>query len=384
MVDVTKHSSSIPDYDDISWDTLEKEDREKFALEQAITTALTAKQNVPFYQEHFKRYSEQDIANIKSLEEFACTLPPTTKEHLSSNSSLLFLPEGKITSCMINKGTGGTTGQPVTIWYSAADWNAMAQHIARSIKFDFRNSLNNLKGKTILGLYHGDHVTNDIYRDGLALLNVQLISRVSTKKSPNQNYQFLQEIQPNGILAPPSDPNNLQTKGVTLKELIKLDARNFSQDAYRLNNNNQFQAMLWSSMKLPKDMYLYLKDHLKIPYIQGQYGSTEICPTGATCQHHPLSFHLGYGPNVVNVVHPERDRLVKDDEEGFLLVTKTGGFYNGEKIAPTGTNLINFNAGDYAVLLNTNCLCGRNTPLLTNLKRKNSHHAKAHFGCQTD
>lgn len=388
----------IPEYDDISWDTMNPADRERLALYQAKKTALFAKEFVPFYKEHFKSISISQIENINSLEEFALTMPPTTKEHLTHNSSLSFLPILKdgfspIRPGMINKGTGGSTGRPVTIWFSPEDWRAMAQHIARSIKFDFRHSLDKLRGRKVLGLYHGDHVTNDIYRLGLKLLGMHLISRVSTKVDVRSNYDFLQETRPNGLLAPPGGFDENQTKGITLKEILKLDSRNFHEKAYRLNNdyNPKFEMLLWSSMPLPGDMYNYLKNHLKIPYIQGQYGSTEICPTGATCEHHPYSFHLGYGPNVVNVIHPSGKRLVGEGEKGHLLVTKSAGLHisNGKRlrIVPLGTNLINFRTGDDASLTNVNgegCYCGRNTPILSNLERKENVRSKLLFGCQVD
>ncbi len=86
-----------------------------------------------------------------ALEEFAITIPPTTKRHLSHHNSNAFLHDFEWIRFhkMINKGTGGTTGHPITVWYSQYDWEAMAQHIARSIKFDFRNSLDELRGLEI-------------------------------------------------------------------------------------------------------------------------------------------------------------------------------------------------------------------------------------------
>ena len=91
-----------------------------------------------------------------------------------------------------------------------------------------------------------------------------------------------------------------------------------------------------------------------------------------------------YGPNLVTVVHPSNERLVKDSEEGFILVTKTGGVVDGQKIVPTGTNLINFRTGDYAKLTQGTCKCGRTTPVLSNLTRKEDVQIKAEFGCQVD
>jgi len=387
--DITYHSSNIPSYFDLQWDTMPKETRDNYALIQAKNTALFAKKHVPFYRIHFQSITDEEIMNISSLQEFAFKLPVTTKKHLSENDAYDFLPDSVKIEEMINKGTGGTTGKPVTIYYSQSDWKAMSQHIARSIRFDFRNNLDDLKGLKVVGMYHGDHVTNDVYRDGLKLLGVHLSGRVSTKKDAQSNYDFLQHQKPNGILAPPADPSNKQTKGITLDEFLRSDAKNSSEFAYRFNNNinHKFKLIFWSSMPLPKPMFDYMSNHLNIPYIQGQYGSTECCPTGATCKFHPREFHLGYGPTLVSLIHPTEKRLVGENERGHILVTKTGGTYNGKNIVPTGTFIINLRTGDSAVLKNVNgeqCNCGRNTPILTNLKRIEYIEVKADAGCQVD
>ena len=382
------HDSSIPDYDDLEWDTMSQTKREELALQQAKTAALFSKMHVPFYRDHFKKISEKEIESFKSLEEFALKLPETTKEHLTITHPSKFLPDLKISTEYINKGTGGSTGKPVSIFYSVYDWEAMAQNIARSIKFDFRDDLPKLKGLKICGLYHGDHVTNGIYRKGLHKLGISLYGRPSTKKRADHVYDFIQDVQPNGILAPPEDMLKKTTKGITMDKVLVLDAKNESAEAYRFNNdkNKEFCMVLWSSLPLSKDLYSYLKDHLKIPYIQGQYGSTECAPTGATCSHKPFSFHLGYGPNVVNVVLPSKKGLAKNGQEGYLLVTKTAGVVDDQKIVPTGTNLINFRTGDFAIVENygKKCGCGRTTPIISDLKRREAVEIKAEFGCEID
>lgn len=384
--EILLHDAEIPDYDHISWDNMPQSDRERFALMQAKSSAIFAKEHVPFYREHFKNITQNQINDIKSLEEFSIVLPETTKEHLTTTHPSKFLPEYEAGTALINKGTGGSTGKPVTIFYSKYDWTAMAQNIARSIKFDFRENLDDLRGRQLVGLYHGDHVTNEIYRSGLGLLGISLLGRPSTKSESSHVYDFIQDVKPNGILAPPEDRGSKQTKGITLDRMLIFDAKNSKSSAYRLNNtdNKSMQMVLWSSMPLSPQLHNYLKDHLKIPYIQGQYGSTECCPTGATCEYNPFSFHLCYGPNLVTVVHPSNERLVKDSEEGFILVTKTGGVVDGQKIVPTGTNLINFRTGDYAKLTQGTCKCGRTTPVLSNLTRKEDVQIKAEFGCQVD
>lgn len=388
---------NTPNYIDLSWDTMNHEERDNMALEQAKQTALFAKKHVPFYQHHFSSLSENDIADIKNQEEFAFTLPETTKLHLSRNHYWAFLPEIKFhderdiyKGTYRNKSTGGTTGNPVSIIYTAQDWRAMAQHIARSIKFDFRHNPQELENYIVCGLYHGDHITNEIYQAGMNLLGIDFFNRVSTKPEDiDSSFQFIQRTKPNGILAPPEDSSEKQTKGITLDKILQRDAVNRKKHTYRFNQklNPDFKAIFWSSMPMSVDLYDYLKEHLGIPYIQGQYGSTEICPTGATCSEHPTDFHLGYGPTLVLVCSDTEARLTTEEEEGYLLVTKSGATtQDGNNSLPSGTTLINFRTGDYAKLIQQNgttCNCGRNTPVLAGITRKEYNKAKSDFGCQT-
>jgi phenylacetate-coenzyme A ligase PaaK-like adenylate-forming protein len=389
---------NTPSYLDLCWDTMDHDKREQMTLESAKQTALFAKRSVPFYKHHFQNISESTINNITTLSQFAFEIPETTKLHLSNNHYRSFLPECRFhderdihKGAYRNKSTGGTTSSPVTVIYTAQDWRAMAQHIARSIKFDFKDRLNELENFIVCGLYHGDHVTNEIYQAGMNLLGMDFFNRVSTKQNDTKsNFKFIQRTKPNGILAPPEDSKEKQTKGITLDKILQMDAVNAKKHSYRFNQkiNTEFKAIFWSSMPMSMELYDYLKNHLGIPYIQGQYGSTEICPTGATCCEHPTGFHLGYGPALVLTCSEQRQQLAEEGEMGYLLVTKCGATdEKGENYVPSGTTLINFRTGDSAKLVQQQgqvCGCGRNTPVLVDLERTQYREAKSNFGCQVD
>lgn len=383
-------------YLDLAWDTLPRPERDGIVLSHAKETALFAKRHVPFYRAHFKAVEEREIEAFGSLEELTVTLPETTKDHLSKNPFSCFLPDAVIVRSEReeqydrNKGTGGTTGKPVTIIYSPEDWRAMAMHIARSVKYDYRDRLGELSGMTVVGLYHGDHVTNEVYRSGLGLLGMRVFGRVSTKSDVHALYEFIQEVRPNAILAPPEDAAGAQTKGSTLDAILKLDARNARPGSYRLHHrdNPGFKAIFWSSMPISRDLQEYILGHLEIPYQQAQFGSTEVCPTGATCSHFPRDFHLGYGPTLVQLKHSSGRRTVAREEEGRVLVSKIGGALpDGRTIVPTGSMIINYRTGDVGMLLHQgdpSCPCGRSTPVLFGVHRAEHVAAKALFGCQAD
>lgn len=390
---MTTFSHSVG-YLDTAWDEMDQISRETLVLEQLLAATANARERIPFYKAHLSRFAERDIAGISSLEEYAVTIPETTKEHISRNSYRAFLPDaweqGSPCGTVYNKGTGGTTGSPTTVVFTCDDWRAMAQTLARSIRFDFRESPEKLRGLSVLGLYHGDHITNGIYRDAFQMLEMVMFGRVSTKMDAEANYALIQALRPNALLGPPEDATSQQTKGLTLDSIFRLDARNTEASAYRLNNkaNPDFSMIFWSSMPMSEAMQWYILEHLNMPYQQAQYGSTEICPTGATCSVHPRSFHISYGHSCLTVKHPSGKRLAAEGEEGYVLASRTGAITpEGTCGVPRGTTYLNLRTGDAATPVQTGgkqCGCGRTSPVLSNVRRVEYADVKRFFGCQSD
>lgn len=384
------------DYLDTNWDVMDDLQRKRIALAQAVETAVFAKKQVPFYQEHFKKFSEQDIRGIRSTDEFALILPETTKYHVSNAKYQAFIPEinygerdadvGRIR----NFGTGGTTGKPTSVIYSQQDYVGFSRYLASSIKYDFRYRLNELKGLKIMGLYHGDHITNHVFRRAFSLLGMDMVTRPSTKNNPEHVYDFIQDVKPNALLGPPEDKSGKQTKGLTLDAIFRMDSRNSNPSAYRLNHkiNPDFKMIFWSSMPISEDLQNYIMDYMDIPYQASHFGNTEVGSVGATCSHYPRDFHLGYRSNVVAIKTSDGKRIAGEGETGYLLFSKTGSVNSKmQNCVPTGTILLNYRSGDSGHLVQTNgeiCECGRNTPVLKNIHRTEHIHAKKLFGCQED
>lgn len=387
------HSFQIS-YLDLYWDQGDPETRDQAALEQAILAALHAKQCIPFYRAHYARLAPRDIEQISSIEEFATTIPEVTKQHVAQNSFRAFVPDwltwNSSTVGILNKGTGGTTMKPVSVLLPREDFRAMARNMARPIRFDHREDPHQLEGLSCVGLYHGDHITNAIYARALAELGVTMFGRVSTKTDAASNYEWIQEVQPNILLGPPEDPSGRQTKGITIDRILALDARNTRRDAWRLSHrlNPAFRMLLWSSMPMSSAMQDYIIEHLGIPYQQSQWGNTEAGGVAATCSHHPLDHHLSFGPSLTTVKHESGKRLCREDEIGYVVVSRTGSVRpDGTNTVPMGSTFLNYRTGDWGSLTQTNghpCSCGRNTSVLKNLHRREHVHAKRIFGCQAD
>ena len=135
---------STPRFNDFWWDLADPKERNEKILEgQVIPTLLFAKRNIPFYAEHYRRLSEQNLEGISSFEEFAEMIPYLTKEHLATNHPMAFVPQTGVREVDPHKGkfwrfgTGGTTGKPILIMHSMEDWRGMALTANRHIEFDF-------------------------------------------------------------------------------------------------------------------------------------------------------------------------------------------------------------------------------------------------------
>ena len=348
----------------ISWDTMDPNKREHLLLQEVIKSTLFAKKNVPFYISYLSKFSDENIQNIASLEEYAFTIPETTRSHLSNNSHTAFLPihHQKI---IMDKATGGTTNHPIVICFTEDDKKLAAKTIARSILFDFKDNKDELKKLKVLGLYHGDHITNHLLRTTFESLDIEFFDRISSKNIIKPNYIFYVDAKANSLLGPPESQLH---KGISIASFLKYDAST--------SNKAQFKALFWSSGPFSDDLYDYVKSYLKIPYIKGLYGSTEVALIGSTCSELKDSFHLDYFP--VLTLLKKSTSLATNGDEGYLVVSKTGF---SEK---TATVLLNYRNGDTAILNTNKCRCKRTTPIISNVQRKDDKIAKSIFGCEVD
>lgn len=306
-------------------------------------------------------------------------------------------------------GTGGSTSKPIQVWHSMEDWRGFALTANRHIEWDFykdpvfssRFSFDHdlivntelkcrntpLNGSRIFGTYIGDHITNAIYARMLIGLGSEFEWRPSASSTLEDLYESTQNNKINGILAPPGGRRANKTKGSFLDNLLHYSAKDMNPSAWELSHryNPNFNFIFWSSMPIDEQLLEYLENDLKIPYIKGHFGSTEICPTAATCSGYMRSFHLTNSNSLVLVVDYEKMQLAKPDQLGYTIVSKIGATNRiGESIVPTGMYFINYLTGDGAKLSNDGeiCSCGRNTPILYDLQRLSFHEGKAIHGCQ--
>jgi phenylacetate-coenzyme A ligase PaaK-like adenylate-forming protein len=408
-----------PNFNKFWWDTAEANERRKAILQdQVIPAVLFAQKYVPFYKHHYRKLGDQDINGIKSLDEYFAIVPYISKEHLSTNPPEAFMPETGSVELEVDPhwgshfrfGTGGSTGKPVPIIHSISDWRAFSLTANRHIEFDFYEDrkisekfsgfkkgsvvfdgvdsrLTPLQGARILGAYNADHITNAIYRTMLLRFGCEFFGRPAAASDLGSIYDATQIHKINGILAPPGGGN--EKKGAFLESILKLDAKNSNPNSWDLSYrfNPEFKFVFWSSMPISRFLLNYLSNDLQIPYVKGHFGSTEVCPTASTCSHHMLDFHLVYAHSLVFIADLEKKELLGPNQLGYTVVSKIGGAdKNGDNVLPSGMFLLNYVTGDGARLTEDGrlCQCGRNTPILYDIRRLDFHIGKARHGCQVD
>lgn len=403
-----------PAYNDFWWDTAPPSERSEIILKkQIIPTILFAKNYVPFYMQHYKHLSESTILNVSSLDEFVDLIPFISKSHLAYNHPLAFLPVTGVKEIdplkgkYLRFGTGGTTGKPILVMHSIQDWRGIELTLGRPIEFDFymdphvikdfnfekgffdyqgkKSRLTPFYGKGIIGAYNGDHITNGVFATMLHRLGCDFYWRPSAAPSNEDIYETAQQFKVNGILAPPEGDNI--KKGTFLRNILEAEINLGASCSWRLSHrfNKDFQFVLWSSMPISQGLLDHLQNDRQIPYIRGQFGSTEVCPTGASCSQHPRAFHMSFGHSLVLTKKIGAKGLAAPDELGYTLVSKIGATSaDGDNVLPSGMIFLNYMTGDAAKLSKdgTVCGCGRNTPVLYDFQRVEFHEGQAKHGCQ--
>jgi phenylacetate-coenzyme A ligase PaaK-like adenylate-forming protein len=404
-----------PHYGDFWWETADPKERDQVMLhEQAIPTVLFAKKKVPFYRKFYAHLSEGDILRIRNMAEFVEVIPHITKEHLTKRPAKLFVPELSGADVEIDPnvgrywkfGTGGSTGKPAKIWHSMQDWRAFATSANRHIAYDFHNDphyiktfgeqpngtipgdleckITPFKDSTFLGTYNRDHITNNIYARMLIALGADFEFRPSAVPTLRDEYDAALDSYVNGLLAPPGGGND--KKGDFLENFLKLAATDPEGKYFNHNQNEAFKFILWSSMPLDKGLYEYLSKDLRIPYIKGHFGSTEVCPTASTCSQNPLDFHLVYSHSLVSILN-KNGHLAGPNEFGYTLVSKVGATdKDGNNTVPTGMIFINYMTGDGAMLSpnGQSCGCTRNTPVIYGMNRIDFHEGHEAHACKVN
>ncbi|MDD5086718.1 MAG: AMP-binding protein [Candidatus Nanoarchaeia archaeon] len=344
-------------------ETMSLDKVKELQLEKLRKMVKFAYENNEVYKEAFDKKGVK-TETLDSLDDLA-KFPILTKEHLVKHFPYGFLsmPKNQIKKIYMS---GGTTGKPIAIFYSAADNNEIIDVASRI--YPAAGVLppdENNKGDV---LYHllpmGSHIVN-CFMDAASTLGIPVIPAHFSYNEPEKHLEVIKDF---GVTALNIAP--VGKKGSNLQGLLEVDEE-------RIIDNN-IKTILYAGAPMPIDM---MKDLMKKgKTVLGVYGGTEIGGIGIQSKYcsgiPPGTFHVWGDRTLVEIVDDDGKPL-KPGQRGYMIVTALGG----DEFAGRATPIIRYRTGDEVTLMEgPECGCGR-TPLYVSKPKRIEDFSRMDKSC---
>jgi phenylacetate-CoA ligase len=312
-------------------------------------------------------------AHVKSFDDFRM-IPMMGPEDVQSTSEFSLLPDRYGELYRTSRGaelppelrlwrrftsTGSTGGRPKASFYSAVDWDVTKATLVRyfsHVPFEHWSRAFNC--------FHSGHIGGKITEDSLMGRGVFVENRhfltMNDEGALRQLCGGIPELGGfNAMSTPPCLPPEMNLKkGITLDDLLKIDADNYIGKNLRVLwiggyasdlPETRLRERVWEANELagaPRTQFIEV------------YGSAEIFTTATSCQYDD-GLHLCQGNVHIEVIDEKTGLPVKEGERG--LVTITGLRH--------GTRYLRYVVGDEATYLGRGCRCGRTSPRIKTVRR---------------
>ena len=356
-------------FDSDAIDFMDKEARKNLIFGLFKKQFLHNKLNVPFYKNLYKDVDPQIIQTFEDCVSKVPTLNKTDVRNLASPYDLLDeTTRANLNKIYLYRGTGGTTGEPTSMFYTYNDWKAILGAKTRSLK-----ELKSLDTPIIaFNGYNQGHISGPVFDDAIRKLGGISIARNFGNTDEKAIIQ-LKRHNCNLLIAPPVSTH----KGGSVESLLEADAKL----GVNYINGDNIHTVLVSSTNLTKELYKELKS-LGIKYIYNFYGSTDALPTAVSCQENPFDLHILYGHIHLFVVN-EKNQHVDSNEKGIVISGRIASYGNFNNVTVNqGTQLLNFHVGDEVTFIDEPCKCGRTTPRIKDIRRVSFVQDKMENGCE--
>jgi len=339
------------------WDTAPRKNVETWLFERfkeqvqfAVANSVYWKKRIPesFLKSEFTRETIEKI-------------PVIFKSELRLLSPFDLSAEKHVWHLM--RGSGGTTGVPVSMLWTLRDWNASIETAVRFLK-DVRD----WKYMRIWNGYNQAHVSGPAFDDMARMLGATPIPR-HFKVSEEEAIKEMEHLKINAMVLTPKSGSG---KGGSLEDFLGRDPDFIT----RLGIKN-----LWvSSTNLDRSLVKELRS-LGVESITNLYGSTEGLPTGISCNVDPEFFHICYGHIFLEVLD-ESGKHVQSGKRGMVVVSRIGSSKD-HKIGPCeGTQVLRYVVGDSAIYHDEPCSCGLSSPRISHVERVAMVEEKVLGGCE--
>jgi phenylacetate-CoA ligase len=344
---------------DLAWDYAPRE-HVTARLEELLAAQLRfAIEHVPFWR---KRLAHLDPRRLEPGPALLAAVPLLHKREMRLLEPFALAPQ-RTGSFHIVRTTGGTTGAPVPLIWTAADWNAAIHAIGR-----FLDPVRRLAPKVVFNCYNQAHAAGPSFDDVARLLGATPVARGAHAS----DLDTVRDIERFGAQVIVLTPRSGSGKGGSLEDLLAIEP-NFLERA-------GVRALLMSSTPLGEDLVAELRAQ-GVDHVVNLYGSTEGFPQAISCAHDPMALHLCQGPNFVEVLRPDGTH-VAGGERGQVVVSRLGGVEHGGVAPAGGTQLFRLVVGDEVTYVDSPCACGRTSPRIKDVVRVANLEDKAVGGCE--
>ncbi len=361
---------NINSFMDPQLDKVSKSEREKFLLSLIQKQLKYAYENVDFYRESFDKKGIKP-SDIKTIEDFR-KLPILKKETVRKLGPYGLLPKKLLQTdktkgeerIFLNRGTGGTTGEPTSMFWTYADWKANTESIIRMMdEIKIKHPLIAFNG------YNQGHIAGPAFDAIIRMLNGITIPR-HFSSDDEKAMQQMEKYKANVLIATPQSGSK---KGGSIVDFLNADKNGY------INGKNVFM-IIHSSTPMTDELIQELAE-LDIHHIVNIYGSTDAFPTAINCQADKHSLHITNGNVLLEVVN-EKGEQVKSGERGFIVISRIGSSTEKGIDVSKATQLFRFLVGDEATYIEEKCACGRTTPKIKDVQRVLYVQDKLEGGCE--
>lgn len=294
--------------------------------------------NVPFYSEFLDRegLTWEDFTELEDLKRF----PTITKEDVQNNYDR-FLPADVDRDELYHMSTGGSTGNPLTVYM---DFDDVA-----------RNKANTEHYMEVIGLDIFNYRSVRLYGDKIPEVRIEdgqywyldgdrklVMSCYHVNKATVEEYvERIDQHEPTYIHTRPSAilplARYIRSEGLELAEPIEyiIADGEYLTDGQRETIEDAFQGRVYEI-----------------------YGHTEGCVFGCSCAESRL-LHFVPQVGILELVDEEGDWVTEEGARGEMVTT---GFNN------LTFPLIRYRTGDVAVNTNERCNCGRNYTMVRSVE----------------
>jgi phenylacetate-coenzyme A ligase PaaK-like adenylate-forming protein len=316
-----------------------------------------------WYKSPFWRSRLQDCKAALCSNEFDVKqIPLTYRQELRSISPYDLLPSRTDTYHMC-RGTGGTTGPPLRVFWTLADWTAAIQAISR-----YMSPLNKLRPLIAWNAYHQGHAAGPSFDDVIRFLGGTPLARHFRSRDVDA-LDDIRRMRANVLVITPQGGSG---KGGSLEDLLTED--------HSFLSRLKIDALLLSSTELTAELLHEVRQQ-GVTTIINLYGCSESFPVAISCPVDPLTLHLCPGPNFIEVVDSTGDQ-VQSGHRGLVVVSRVASVTSHGLHISRGTQLIRYVIGDSAQYIGEGCACGRTTPRICAVRRVVDTDEKIAGGCE--